>query len=497
MLFNSFEFLFIFLPVVVVGFAVLQYAGPRYLILWLIAASLAFYANWRPEHLPVLISSVLFNFIAGRAIFNARANRARAILVFALVCNLAALAFFKYAAFLVGTVNDIAGAGLPIPKIELPIGISFYTFTQIAFLVDAYQKRLAAERGLNSYALFVTYFPHLIAGPILHHKQMMGQFAQPDVVRIRAVAWAVGSTYFAIGLAKKVLLADPLGAYATPLFNAARDGATPSFIDAWTAALTYTFQLYFDFSGYSDMAIGLSLLFGIQIPINFNSPYRSTNIIEFWRRWHISLSTFLRDYLYIPLGGSRHGTVRRYFNLLITMVLGGLWHGASWTFVAWGALHGFYLLFNHAWRALFPLSRHRAPSPWGNMLGGAITFFAVVIAWVFFRADNFPTALRMLSGMASAETIPTLADALIQPDLLALLQSGALVLPGLLSAAALIAFLFPNSNRIGAAVETSVQDYEAAGRPPLMFLAAMSYGLLLGVAIVCMGRATQFLYFQF
>lgn len=495
MLFNSFQFVFVFLPVAVLGFALLQYAGHRYLIRWLTIASFVFYTYWKPANLPILVASILFNFAVSKAILQSGPDRSRRILVLGIAGNLVALAFFKYAAFLVGTVNGLAGTSFPLPQIELPLGISFFTFTQIAFLVDAHQRKLAAERGLEPYALFVSYFPHLIAGPILHHKQMMGQFAQPDVVRLRPEAWAVGLTFFGIGLAKKVLLADPLGAYAAPLFDAANT-ASPGFGDAWAAALTYTFQLYFDFSGYSDMAVGLSLLFGITIPINFNSPYKARNIIEFWRRWHISLSTFLRDYLYVPLGGNRHGSLRRYVNLMITMVLGGLWHGAAWTFVAWGALHGVYLLINHAWRS--GVERFGAQHmfvPGGSLVAGGLTFLAVVVAWVFFRAESFDSALRILSGMASVHDVPDIASSFAESGTALMLDGGGKWI--LVAAGALIAFLCPNSNEICAALEkhlAGATDTEV-GSP--FFLAAVAYGLLLGAAIVSMGRATQFLYFQF
>ena len=290
-------------------------------------------------------------------------------LVFGIAGNLVWLGIFKYAGFAVQAANDIAGTHFAVPEITLPLGISFFTFTQIAYLVDVYLRQTSDHDPVR-YTLFVSYFPHLIAGPILHHKPMMGQFADPAVARLQIDNWIVGLTYFSIGLAKKLLLADPLGAIASPLFQTAQYGGDLSAGAAWIAASTYTFQLYFDFSGYSDMAVGLSLLFGVRIPVNFLSPYKATSIIEFWRCWHISLSTFLRDYLYIPLGGNRKGPVRRYLNLFLTMLLGGLWHGANWNFLIWGGLHGVYLLINHAWRRLPAIcsgsvSRRRPDVPCG------------------------------------------------------------------------------------------------------------------------------------
>jgi D-alanyl-lipoteichoic acid acyltransferase DltB (MBOAT superfamily) len=290
-------------------------------------------------------------------------------------------------------------------EIILPLGISFYTFTQIAYLADAAQGKVR-EYNLVHYALFVTYFPHLIAGPILHHAEMMPQFDRPETYRMRWDNIAVGLTIFFIGLFKKTVLADGIAPHSTSVFDAAEAGTALPLLDAWGGALAYTLRLYFDFSGYCDMAIGLSRLFGINLPLNFNSPYKAENISDFWRRWHMTLSRFLRDYLYIPLGGNRRGGGRRYLNLMVTMLLGGLWHGANWTFVVWGGLHGLYLVANHAWHAL----RHRlnwkdAHSRGGRLAAQAVTFLAVVVAWVFFRATSFEAALIVLKGMAGLNGI--------------------------------------------------------------------------------------------
>jgi D-alanyl-lipoteichoic acid acyltransferase DltB (MBOAT superfamily) len=313
--------------------------------------------------------------------------------------NLLLLGYFKYANFFADNLNHFAGTSLSIGQIILPLGISFFTFTQIAFLVDTYQGKVK-EFNFVHYALFVTYFPHLIAGPVLHHKEMMPQFAKRNVCHLNWDNVAVGLSIFVLGLAKKVLIADSLAEFATPIFSAVAAGGQPMLFEAWIGALAYTLQLYFDFSAYSDMAIGISLMFNVRLPMNFNSPYKATSIIDFWRRWHMTLSRFLRDYLYIPLGGSRHGKAQRYLNLMITMLLGGLWHGAGWTFVIWGGLHGFYLMINHSWRGF------KEKMGWGEggrlaKLGaGALTFLAVVVGWVFFRADSFTSAMTMLHGMA-------------------------------------------------------------------------------------------------
>ncbi|HEY5310273.1 MAG TPA: MBOAT family O-acyltransferase, partial [Casimicrobiaceae bacterium] len=269
---------------------------------------------------------------------------------------------------------------------------------QIAFLVDAH-RGLAREYNILHYALFVTWFPHLIAGPILHHREMMPQFQLRATYRLDWENIAVGLTMFVIGLFKKTVIADDLAGFVTPAFNAAATGTSLTLLEAWGAALAYTFQIYFDFSGYTDMALGASRMFGIVLPLNFRSPYKATSVIDFWRRWHITLSRFLRDYVYIPLGGNRRSSVRRYVNLLATMLIGGLWHGAAWTFVIWGALHGAYLMVNHGWRWL----HHRfavAALPGGGVLATLVTFLAVVVAWVFFRAPDAGTAFGIIAGMA-------------------------------------------------------------------------------------------------
>ena len=403
MLFNSYSFILLFLPITFVGMFWLGKYSHRLAALWLALASLTFYAIWDARFVLLLLASISFNYGAGywidlRRTANASQPASHSLVV-AIVVNLILLGYFKYTNFFIASANEFFGGHIPALDIILPLGISFFTFTQIAFLVDVY-RGIAREVNFIHYLLFVTWFPHLIAGPVLHHKQMMPQFANPATYRINLDHVAVGLTIFVLGLAKKVLIADTLADYATPIFSAANAGHTLMLFEAWVGALAYTLQLYFDFSGYSDMAIGLSLMFNVRLPLNFDSPYKATNIIDFWRRWHMTLSTFLRDYLYIPLGGNRKGPLRRYLNLLATMLLGGLWHGAGWSFVIWGGLHGLYLIINHGWREL------KARLGWGEggrfaKLGaGALTFLAVVVAWVFFRANSFTSAQAMLAGMA-------------------------------------------------------------------------------------------------
>ena len=388
MLFNSYPFILLFLPVALAGYFWLGRRSNLAPVIWLAAASLAFYAigNW--QFVALLLISIAFNYGIGHLLIVAKLapSQRKAALALGVAGDLLVLGIFKYAGFVTENINALAGTHFAV-HILLPVGISFYTFTQIAFLVDAWRGQVAAY-ALPHYALFVTYFPHLIAGPILHHKDMIPQFEREETKHPHAHLILCGLIIFAIGLFKKTCLADGI----QPLVALAFDARAPSFDQAWLGALAYTFQLYFDFSGYSDMAIGISLMFGIFLPVNFNSPYKATSIVEFWRRWHMTLSHFLRDYLYIPLGGNRRGRVLRYVNLMLTMLLGGLWHGAAWTFVIWGGLHGAYLVINHLWRR----TGLRVPGP----VGWAVTLAAVLVGWVFFRAPSIARAQVILSGMA-------------------------------------------------------------------------------------------------
>jgi D-alanyl-lipoteichoic acid acyltransferase DltB (MBOAT superfamily) len=393
MLFNSVPFIFLFLPVALVFFYAIARADHRLAAGFLALASLCFYSWWDSRYLLLLVGSVCGNFLLSEAILRhrARPHMARLLLTIAVAADLMLLGYYKYTNFFIANLNTLSGAEWTMRHIMLPLGISFFTFTQIAFLVDTYRD-IARERNFIHYLLFITYFPHLIAGPILHHAEMMPQFASPRPYRFRPEQLAVGTTLFVLGLAKKTICADGISPVAQAVFSAAARGPV-DLAHAWYGALAYTMQIYFDFSAYSDMALGISIMFGIRLPLNFNSPYKAGSIIEFWRRWHMTLSRFLRDYLYIPLGGSRCSPPRRYANLLATMVLGGLWHGAAWTYVVWGALHGLYLVLNHSWRRLtggFALYR-----PAGVFL----TFLASVVAWVFFRAPTLAGAGTMLKGM--------------------------------------------------------------------------------------------------
>ena len=313
------------------------------------------------------------------------------LLIIGLAVNLGALGFFKYANFFIETFSTLNGQSFNSLTIILPLAISFFTFQQIAFLVDVYRNK-ATETDLLTYCLFVTFFPQLIAGPIIHHSEMMGQFKK-TVARGQEL-WdnlAVGLSIIALGLFKKVVLAEKMSFWSDRVFNTAQMGSDPTFIEAWVGVICFTFQIYFDFSGYSDIAIGLSRLFGIRLPLNFDSPYKARNIVDFWRRWHITLSRFLRDYIYFPLGGNRKGPVRRYVNLMIVMALGGLWHGAGWTFVLWGILHGAYLAINQFWWFITGASDDNQGRSSGlvyRWLGRTLTLFAVTLSWTLFRAGS-------------------------------------------------------------------------------------------------------------
>jgi alginate O-acetyltransferase complex protein AlgI len=515
MLFNSFAFLFLFLPVTAIGFFALARVGKEFAAGWLACASLFFYGWWSVAYIPLLLASIAFNYCVGWRIAHAAGPARKRWLTFAVVVDLALLGYFKYADFYISSVNSIAHTDIPSLHIILPIGISFFTFTQIAFLVDTYQRKVQEYRFLH-YLLFVTYFPHLIAGPVLHHKEMMPQFDDPQTYRMSSENMAVGLTMFTIGLAKKVLIADNLAPHASFFFD---QPESPSLLVAWGGVLAYTFQLYFDFSGYSDMAIGLSRLFGIRLPLNFNSPYKSANIIDFWRRWHMTLSRFLRDYLYIALGGNRHGPVRRYINLMLTMVLGGLWHGAGWNFVVWGALHGFYLMVNHAWSGLAAKFRFFPANRVWSWLSVGITFSAVCFAWVFFRATDITRAWTIVQGMVGVygvalpdsigSQLGTLAGVLQKFGMHFYLGGGTRFLQtyGWVVCAAAIAFLMPNTqqimDRFAPALDyfstidaaRSVVGRHLTWRPSVRWACAI--GILTVCSLLSLNRPAEFLYFQF
>jgi alginate O-acetyltransferase complex protein AlgI len=519
MLFNSYAFLFAFLPAALIGFYFFARRDHRVAAGWLAVASLVFYGYWDVRYVPLLCASILFNYLVGLAISKTQSRsdpRLKGLVLAAgIVVDLALLGYFKYANFFVVNVDAALRFTLPVPQIVLPLGISFFTFTQIAYLVDV-SRGLAKEYSFTHYTLFVSYFPHLIAGPILHHKEMIPQFRTATTYQFRADNFAKGLAFFVIGLFKKVVLADGVSQYVAPVFAAAGHGGALSFVEAWGGALAYTVQLYFDFSGYSDMAVGLSWLFNVRLPFNFNSPYKAADIIDFWRRWHMTLSRFLRDYLYFSLGGNRRGGFRRYTNLLITMLLGGLWHGASWTFVFWGALHGAYLMINHGWSAA--TKRFKIQSRSGqllaNSLSRALTLLAVVVAWVFFRSPSIKAALGILASMFGMHgiTVPQGLAGHLPGGLIPVFDRWGIHFGsmgpnfhGLQEVSWIVALLWislalPNSQEW---IEPSREGVSLSGRFATLRswapnpLWAVALGLATAWCILQLGNVTEFLYFQF
>ena len=519
MLFNSYEFIFFFLPITFAAFFAIARYSRQLAALWLFAASLFFYGWWNPAYVGLLVGSILFNFAIGTAISREHKRgarlRSKLLVWIGVSADLALLAYYKYANFFVSNANEFLNTGWHTEAIILPLGISFFTFTQIAFLVDAYRGEVK-ESNFIHYGLFVTYFPHLIAGPVLHHKEMMPQFALDRTYRLQWDNLSVGLTVFAIGLFKKVVLADGIAPFVSPVFGAAADGESLTLLEAWCGTLAYTLQLYFDFSGYSDMAIGLSRMFGIRLPLNFDSPYKATSIIDFWRRWHMTLSRFLRDYLYFALGGNRKGPLMRHANLMVTMLLGGLWHGAGWTFVIWGGLHGIYLVINHAWRRFRFFIAGKAPAGRIESIAGLLlTFFAVMLGWVFFRAKDAASALSIVRAMAGENglMIPTswpgawyLNAALERIGLDTSLgvpisqfdPSG--MAPLWIIALLAIAWWMPNTQEFMARFSPALE--QPTNTPGLLRWSphtgwALATGILGALALLHMSHVSEFLYFQF
>lgn len=502
MLFNSAPFLFVFLPVTLLGYyLILHRFGKLPSQLWLFGASVFFYGWWNPVYVFLILISMGFNYVIGQQLLK---KRSKALLAFGLTANLLVLAYFKYMMFFLSNLNWLAGTDFIIPQIVLPLGISFFTFQKVAFLVDCYKRQVPKEQNLINFGLFISFFPQLIAGPIVHHKEMMPQFHRP--ARFSSYNMAVGLSLLAIGLFKKVFIADTLDAFAHPLFVAAETREL-HVIEAWCAMLGYTFQLYFDFSGYSDMALGLGRMFGIKLPVNFWSPYKAASATEFWRRWHMTLSRFLRDYLYIPLGGNRKGSVRRYTNLFLTMLLGGLWHGAGWTFVIWGAMHGTYLIINHAWRAVKPFEIPR----WA---GVGLTFAGVAAAWVYFKAKTAAVATSILASLWHFSDLKgvNFFDALLHsqsPLRQSMERQTATAGVVLIIASFLICWLLPNSIEIMRRSKPVVQGVRMHAMDKSRFAKLLTWdlrlrwgivtGIVAGLCIikVLYEPSQVFLYFQF
>ncbi|MGL4502829.1 MAG: MBOAT family O-acyltransferase [Planktothrix sp.] len=453
-------------------------------------ASLFFYGYWNPSYLILLLFSIGINYIVGQSITRVPTGSAPAktLLIVGTSFNLAILGYYKYADFFARSLDRVLAIDLPKLDVILPLAISFYTFTQIAYLVDAYRGETKdSNYDLVTYSLFVLFYPQLIAGPILRHDELIPQLRSVKNFIFSERNFALGLTLFILGLSKKMLIADNLSPWVARVFNHA-DSVT--FIEAWIGALSYTFQLYFDFSGYSDMAIGLGWMVNINLPINFNSPYKADSIIEFWRRWHITLSAFLRDYLYIPLGGSRKGELRRVSNLMITMLLGGLWHGAGWTYVVWGGMHGLFLGINHIWRKLgiyLP-----------KFVGVTVTFLVVVASWVLFRSATFQDALELLQAMVGMKSVvlPTHYEGVFgwlsswgwqfKPvNAFAYLPRGGVELSGLtLLGVLFIVMRLPNTQEM-------VQQFKTT------WVWSLWIALLAAGCFISLNQVSEFLYFQF
>lgn len=542
MLFNSYEYILVFLPVTVVVFLALGRNSRSLALGWLILASVVFYAWWRPVNVAIIAPSVALNYVLGRALLGlagdpARARRRMALLVLGIVFNVGFLGYFKYANFAVTVYDDMTGADFVWKNVILPLGISFITFQKIAFLIDVAGGRIKAF-SLRDYLLFVMFFPQLIAGPIIHFTETMPQWARATC-RFDKTLFAVGITLFCFGLFKKVVLADGMAAHVTPVFAWAATGAEATFLQSWLAAVGFTLQIYFDFSGYSDMACGAALLFGIRLPINFDSPLKATSIVDFWLRWHITLTRFLTAYVYNPLALTltRARAAKRLpmlrardshplaflhvlvFPTLTTMVLSGIWHGAGYTFVLWGLLHGLYLVVNHLWRQYgprpAPADAAGEPRVIGQLAGFAVTFLAVVVAMVLFRAPDLASAGNILGGMVGLNGLglpgARFGDAGMQ------LLDGAVHAGDFATASAIllallaIALLLPNSVQILAAYEpvlyTPTRKAEVPGvlrpviRRPLAWRPTLAWMVLFAalgaVSMIRLTGMSEFLYWQF
>ncbi len=497
MLFISYAFLFAFLPATLVIFYGLRRFGRLAdSVPFLALASVAFYAYWKPADTFILVGTIIFNYCAAKLLTAAREPQSGLLLGLSVGANVALLIYFKYFDFLATTFASMAGWHFVARGEPFPIGISFFTFTQIAYLVDCYKSR-TCERKFGSYALFVTIFPHLIAGPIIHHSQMRPQFARLRTAAIEPDLIAMGVVIFVIGMAKKVLLADNVVAGADLVFNAADHGAHLSAFMAWFGTVAYTLQIYFDFSGYSDMAVGLGLLFGLRLPVNFNSPYKSQSIIDFWRRWHMTLSAWLRDYIYIPLGGNRAGEGGRLRNVFLTFLIGGIWHGAGWTFVIWGALHGIYVVINHLLRKARPFNEEVAAPGWVVTAKRVATLLIVMVAWVFFRAKTVHGSLGLLESMAflgpERAAGPTV-DALLY-FWMALAAALAMFAPNTQQLTRYSANLSKPLHLPGMTLAASLR----AGNPALGISPATAIlcGVLFAAALACLWRPAIFIYFNF
>ncbi|MGF1498607.1 MAG: MBOAT family O-acyltransferase [Elainellaceae cyanobacterium] len=534
MLFNSYEFILLFLPITLLGFYLTSRLGSRRSpIFWLITVSFFFYGWWNPPYLLLLFLSIGVNYALGQVLNQAHLteneNRGKFLLVLGVVFNLGLIGYYKYFNFFIDNVNALVGTSFSIAQIILPLGISFYTFQQISYLMDSMEGETRHYRFLD-YCLFVTFFPQLIAGPIVNHDEMMPQFSKQSKFGLNQDDVAVGLSIFSIGLFKKVILADQIALYSTPVFNAASQGVPLSMPEAWMGALAYTMQIYFDFSGYSDMAIGAARLFGIKLPLNFNSPYKAINIIDFWGRWHMTLTRFLTRYLYNPiaLNFSRRrmrqgkslikrgvGSFGAFIELIatptiITMFLAGLWHGAGWQYIAFGFLHGFYLTVNHGWHMILKSRGYNLKKVnWlGQRIGQGITFLAVVVAMIFFRAPSVDNAMTVIASMLGTNGFALTDGAIFPNQLFPDNKAGVLGLAVLM----VIVFYFPNTQQWMARFEPGLNFnpvHELQHHPRWLTIVwknsewrptVLWAGLTSAIAVIAflgLSQVSEFIYFQF
>ena len=509
MIFNSFEFMFLFLPLAFAGFLLAERIGGRETLPTYVAAvSLFFYGQFSPWLAVILAASVLLNWLAGRAILRARTSEkggAGKVTAMAIVANVAALGYFKYTNFFIDIVNGLSAAGVPHADIILPVGISFYTFVQIGYLLDVYGGQFEKAPSLTRYAVFASFFPAVTAGPLVLSREMFGQMNEWRAFEPRRIG--VGLAVFGAGLFKKVVMADAIAPYANAAFDGVAAGQAIGAATAWAGSLAYTFQLYFDFSGYSDMAIGLGLMFGLRLPLNFNSPFKATSISEFWRRWHMTMTRFFTTYLYTPMAmrgmrkvmakagasGEAASKMDRFVMtaggpVLFTFILAGVWHGAGWTFVVYGLIHGVALAINHAWRE-FQLPKVSALTGW------VLTMSVVVSGLVVFRAPDLSTAVSIWTQMWTFGALsPAMTASGVEMDLY-----GALAMIIVMAA---VVLLMPNTQQLTGSDRVTCDETETAGLPAPMRWApstgwAVAMALVIVVGIGKLGADASFLYYQF
>jgi alginate O-acetyltransferase complex protein AlgI len=477
LIFNSYEFIFGFLPIVLTVYYFIKKSNNHsFISWWLICASLFFYGFWNEYYLLLITLSIFINYLLGTTLIrlNGSISLRKMILSAGILFNVLLLGYYKYYDFFIGIFNQLFSTTLPILDIALPLAISFFTFQQIAYLVDSYRGE-TREYSFREYILFVLFFPQLIAGPIVHHKEMIPQFRN-NTTGINFENISKGIHIFSIGLFKKVILADTFSTWASAGFSNSSD---LSFAESWITSLAYTLQLYFDFSGYTDMAIGAALLFNIHLPVNFLSPYKSVDIQDFWRRWHITLSRFFTHYLYIPLGGSRISTMRTYMNIFIIFFVSGIWHGAGWTFIVWGVMHGVASMINRFWKGF--------GRPLPRWIAWFVTFQFVNAAWVFFRAESIQDAVSILKTMFIIPNLSTLSiswDALFTLPIITLAGSSLWKLALFLIGGMFLVLFTKNS-------------IERIEKMNLSWKLAFFTAFLLIVSILNMTSVSEFLYFNF